>query len=111
MRAGRPAWGSRPPPSATDLSNRLESLLARKDEMVRRWREGVEKRLRGAGERLTLALGHARFVGERTVEVAGQRHRAETIVINVGARPAPPPIDGLDRVDWLDNRRVMELRE
>ena len=33
------------------------------------------------------------------------------IVIDVGARPAVPPITGLGEVPWLDNRRVMELRQ
>jgi pyruvate/2-oxoglutarate dehydrogenase complex dihydrolipoamide dehydrogenase (E3) component len=89
----------------------LGAVVDRKDALVRRWREGVEKRLAGAGERLTLLKGHARFVGEREIEVSGERHRAETVVINVGARPAVPPIPGLDSVPWLDNKRVMELRE
>ncbi|MHB8419546.1 MAG: mercuric reductase [Myxococcales bacterium] len=87
------------------------AVIARKDEIVRRWREGVEKKLRGGGERLTLIEGHARFAGEREIEVNGECHRAEAIVINVGARPAVPPIPGLPTVPWLDNRRVMELRE
>jgi pyruvate/2-oxoglutarate dehydrogenase complex dihydrolipoamide dehydrogenase (E3) component len=31
-------------------------------------------------------------------------------VINVGVRPAAPPIEGIDSVPWLDNHRIMELR-
>jgi pyruvate/2-oxoglutarate dehydrogenase complex dihydrolipoamide dehydrogenase (E3) component len=45
------------------------------------------------------------------VEVAGERHRADVVILNVGARPAVPPVAGLEGVPWLDNRRVMELRE
>src|SRR5262249_43371334 len=69
-----------------------------------------EKRLAGAGERLRVLRGHARFVAAREIEVDGARYRAETVVINVGARPAAPPIDGLAQVPWLDNARIMELR-
>jgi pyruvate/2-oxoglutarate dehydrogenase complex dihydrolipoamide dehydrogenase (E3) component len=87
----------------------LAAVVRRKDEIVRQWREGVQSSISGAGERLTFVQGHARFVGERTVEVAGQRHQAGAVVINVGARPAVPPVPGLDQVRWLDNRRVMEL--
>src|SRR5712691_11186373 len=89
----------------------LGAVVDRKNALVRRWREGVEKRLAGAGERLALLKGHARFVGEHEIEVSGERHRAEIVVINVGARPAVPPIPGLESVRWLDNKRVMELRE
>ena len=85
------------------------AVMARKNDIVRRWTEGVAKRLGGAGEKLRLVKGHARFVGEREIEVAGERHRAEAIVINVGARPTVPEVAGLKDVPWLDNRRAMEL--
>src|SRR5579859_1920171 len=87
----------------------LGAVVDRKDEMVRRWREGVQKRLQA--DRLTLVRGHARFTGERTVEVAGQTHDAETVVINTGARPITPRLDGLAQTPFLDNASVMNLRE
>jgi pyruvate/2-oxoglutarate dehydrogenase complex dihydrolipoamide dehydrogenase (E3) component len=86
------------------------AVIARKEEIVRSWRESVARSIAGAGEDLHLARGHARLVGERTVEVSGERHRAATVVLNVGARPGVPPIPGLGEVPWLDNRRVMQLR-
>jgi pyruvate/2-oxoglutarate dehydrogenase complex dihydrolipoamide dehydrogenase (E3) component len=89
----------------------LPAVIARKDALVARWREGVAKRLAGAGERLTVLRGHARFVGERTVEIDGERHGARIVLIDVGARPAEPPIAGLGDVPWLDNGRLLELRE
>lgn len=85
------------------------AIVKRKDEIVRRWSEGVGRRLQA--DRLTAARGHARFAGERKVEVAGEVHDAEIIVINVGARPVVPPLDGLASVPWLDNATVMQLRE
>jgi pyruvate/2-oxoglutarate dehydrogenase complex dihydrolipoamide dehydrogenase (E3) component len=85
------------------------AVVERKDAIVRRWRDGVARRLKA--DRLTVAQGQARFTGERKVEVDGRIHDAETIVINVGARPVKPPIDGLGDVPCLDNRTVMQLRE
>jgi len=89
----------------------LAAVVARKDAIVARWRQGVQRRLDGAGERLRLGRGTARFVGEREIEVAGERHRAGTVIINVGVRPTVPRIAGLDGVPWLDNHRIMKLRE
>jgi pyruvate/2-oxoglutarate dehydrogenase complex dihydrolipoamide dehydrogenase (E3) component len=89
----------------------LAAVVARKDAIVREWREGVERRIAGAAPNLRLVRGHARFVGERTVEIAGERHRGGVVIVNVGARPVEPPIPGLGGVPWLDNRRVMELKE
>ena len=87
------------------------AVVARKEAVVRRWREGVAKKIADAGERLRLVRGHAQLVGERTVEVAGERHKAPVVVLNVGGRPSKPPIPGLAGLPWLDNRRLMELRE
>jgi pyruvate/2-oxoglutarate dehydrogenase complex dihydrolipoamide dehydrogenase (E3) component len=87
------------------------AVVARKDAVVAQWRAGLERRLAAAGERLSIVCGHARFVGGREIEVDGQRHGANVIVLNVGVRPSLPAVAGLDRLPWLDNRRVMELTE
>jgi len=88
----------------------MAAVVDRKDRIVRQWREGVKKRLQRTAPRLTLVRGHARFIGPRLVEIAGERYEADVVIINVGARPAVPPIDGLDDVPWLDNSRIMQLR-
>ena len=87
------------------------AVVDRKDRIVRQRREGVQQRLARAGERLTLVRGPARFTGARQVEVGGQRHDAQTIVVNVGCRAAIPRIPGLDGANPLDNASVMGLRE
>ena len=88
----------------------LAAVVARKDAVVQRWRDGVRRRLDDAGDHLRVLAGAARFVGEREIDVAGERHRADTIIINTGGRPTVPRLPGLDGVDWLDNHRVMQLR-
>ncbi|HTP30366.1 MAG TPA: FAD-dependent oxidoreductase, partial [Anaeromyxobacteraceae bacterium] len=85
------------------------AIIARKDALVHQWRQGIAQRLAAAGDGLRVVSGHARFVGERQIEVDGDVHHSELIVVNVGARPAAPPIDGIGSVAWLDNRRIMEL--
>jgi pyruvate/2-oxoglutarate dehydrogenase complex dihydrolipoamide dehydrogenase (E3) component len=87
----------------------FKAILARKNAVVRRWREGIQARLDSAGDRLQVVNGHARFTGERQIEAGGERHRAEIFVIDVGVRPATPEVEGLAALPWLDNRRVMEL--
>lgn len=41
----------------------------------------------------------------------GERHAAEIVVIDVGTRPAFPPVPGLADVPWLDNATMTEMRE
>jgi pyruvate/2-oxoglutarate dehydrogenase complex dihydrolipoamide dehydrogenase (E3) component len=85
------------------------AVRKRKDEMVTTWREGIERRIDRAGKKLELVQGHARFVGPREIEAAGRRISADTVVVDVGARPSIPKITGLDSVPWLDNHRLMDL--
>lgn len=72
-------------------------------------RRGMEKL-----EHIELIMGEARFTAPHGVAVrlnggGTRRFAADTIVIDVGARPRIPPIDGLDRVSYLDSTSVMEL--
>jgi pyruvate/2-oxoglutarate dehydrogenase complex dihydrolipoamide dehydrogenase (E3) component len=95
---------------ARELEVDFDAVVARKDALVARWRAGVERRLAAAGDNLRFVRGHARFVAPGAIEVAGERHEAERIVINVGARSASPNIPGLQDVPWLDSARLLDAR-
>ncbi len=60
-------------------------------------------------ENLDFYEAEGKFVGEYTVEVAGERIRAPRIFIASGARPAIPPISGLSGLPFLTNETVLEL--
>lgn len=94
---------------AGEVSVDLGKVVDRKDAVVRQWREGVARRLKA--DRLTLVHGQARFTGPRQVDVGGQAHSAEVVVINTGARPVVPELPGLDAVPFLTNATLMQVRE
>ena len=86
----------------------------RKRDIVESFRTGGEKRLHDAG--VELIMGEARFTGPKVLEVnlnggATVRLSAENVFINVGARPANPPVEGLDSVPALNSTTIMELDE
>jgi pyruvate/2-oxoglutarate dehydrogenase complex dihydrolipoamide dehydrogenase (E3) component len=91
----------------------LARVRERKQEMVDSFRTGLERRLVEA--RVELIRGTARFVGERTAEVAGpdgvKTFVAEVTVINTGLRPRIPQIPGLDGIPYLTSTTIMELTE
>lgn len=87
----------------------------RKREIVDAWSAAGRDGLEGH-DGVELVDGHARFVGERRLAVdlkegGSRRLQAERVFLNTGARPAIPPIDGLDDVEYLDSTSVMELGE
>src|SRR2546430_2701437 len=78
------------------------AVIDRKDSIVRQWRQGVENRVKQAG--VVLVRGHARFVGLRRVEVAGEVHSAPTGIVNTRARGGEPTADGPSTLAWPPKR-------
>ncbi len=86
----------------------MRAVKARKDRIVGVSTRGVEASLRST-ENVTVLQGHARFASAREVRVGDTALTAAQIFINVGARPAIPPIPGLDTVPYLTSSTILEL--
>lgn len=67
------------------------------------------ERYRGMG--VDVIHGQARLASPWQVEVDGRTLSARNIILATGARPAVPPIDGLQDVDYLTSDTVWNLRE
>jgi pyruvate/2-oxoglutarate dehydrogenase complex dihydrolipoamide dehydrogenase (E3) component len=70
---------------AGGVSVDMKRVKARKDEIVRRSNQGVEKWMRGLKD-TTVYSGHARFEGPQAVRIGSDLLEAERIFINVGGR-------------------------
>jgi len=86
----------------------------RKREMVDSFRAGDERRLERAG--VDLIRGEASFTAPRELEVRLKGGEtlgltSDEIFLNVGARPASPPIEGLESVPTFNSTTIMELDE
>jgi pyruvate/2-oxoglutarate dehydrogenase complex dihydrolipoamide dehydrogenase (E3) component len=93
----------------------MPEVRRRKRAMVDSFRESGVKRIE-ATEGLDLISGEASFRGPKVLAVrtndgAELELAAESIFINTGARPAYPPIEGLESVDALNSTSIMELGE
>jgi pyruvate/2-oxoglutarate dehydrogenase complex dihydrolipoamide dehydrogenase (E3) component len=86
----------------------MKRVKARKDEIVRRSSEGVEKWMAGLKD-ATVYRGHARSVAPAEIEVGSERLAADRIFVDVGGRPLVPNMPGLDGVPYLTNVEVMDL--
>jgi pyruvate/2-oxoglutarate dehydrogenase complex dihydrolipoamide dehydrogenase (E3) component len=99
-------WGVR----TGEVSVDLPRVVARKDQVVRQWRSGLERKVQ---ERpgLHLYRGHGQFLDPHRVRVGDQVLESERVFIDTGARPSVPPIEGLDQAGYLTNASVMRLTE
>lgn len=91
----------------------LSAVRERKQGVVDMFRDGSRSALT-RHERLDLVEGHATFTGDRTVEVtlhdgSVRTLRGERVVVNTGARPFLPPIDGIDAAGVLTSTSIMAL--
>ncbi len=89
----------------------LGAIVARKDRNVTQWRAGQERRFEQRAARIHLYRGHGRFNGPHAVAVNGGTLESGQIFIDTGTRVALPNLVGLDRVTYLTNETIMELRE
>ncbi len=59
---------------------------------------------------VTLIRGMAAFTNKKIIKVNDEEIEGEKIYLNVGTRPSAPPISGVDEVEWMDNSKLLELK-
>ncbi len=103
-----PDYGVESGPVRVDMA----AVRQRKRAVVASFRAGSERRIEETPG-LDLIRGEARFTGPKALRVDvpdGRLHLiADQIFLDVGTRPAPPQLPGLDRVPALDSTSIMEL--
>jgi pyruvate/2-oxoglutarate dehydrogenase complex dihydrolipoamide dehydrogenase (E3) component len=62
-----------------------------------------------AAECIDVVHGWATFRSPTELDVDGRRYRSRRFVIATGTHAAVPPIDGLERVEYLTNENVFDL--
>lgn len=94
------------------ISVDMAKVKARKDDIMRKDRKGVEAWLDGM-DGCTVFRGHARFEDPHLLRVDRQDGQdllhADRIFLNVGGRAVVPDIPGLGEVEFLTNVSILEL--
>ncbi|MDL5361577.1 dihydrolipoyl dehydrogenase [Halalkalicoccus sp. NIPERK01] len=86
----------------------LEAIVRRKDAIVESIREGAYENVED-NENLTLVEGRGVFESAHELRIGDRTLAVDRVVINTGACPARPPIDGLDEIEVLDSTDMLEL--
>jgi len=86
----------------------MEAIVDRKDDIVESIREEAHENVE-SNENIDFIEGHGVFASPHEIRVDDRTLSAENVVINTGARPAKPQIDGLDDVDVHDSAGLLEL--
>jgi mercuric reductase len=113
LRAGELFWQAghhpfRGVPAVADAVD-LPPLVDEKDELVARLRKEKYEHLIAAYG-WELIQGEANFADSRTLQVNGRFIRPDGVILATGARPAVPPIPGLDQVEYLTSASLLDLK-
>jgi pyruvate/2-oxoglutarate dehydrogenase complex dihydrolipoamide dehydrogenase (E3) component len=85
----------------------MEAVVQRQHRVVENIRRGAYNNVEET-EHLDLIEGHGTFESPTDIAVGDRVLTGEKVVINTGARPAKPPIDGLDKATTLDSTSALE---
>lgn len=93
----------------------FKKVMKRKNDIVRAFRGTVEKSIEG-GENIDLYKGSANFIDKNTLSIdlndgGNEKIYADKIYINSGSKPNIIPLDGLEKIQYLDSTSIMELEE
>ncbi len=102
LRPGEAVQGARDAAATAQVD--VEAALAWRDYMVSEYSDAGQERWL-ASQGIDLLRGSGRLAGVGVVEVGGERHTAEHVVIACGAEPIIPPIPGLRELDGIWTNR------
>ena len=89
----------------------FSSLVSQKDELVAELRYAKYISVAENDENIDLVEGRAYFASPSEIRVNGKIYGAEKFIIATGARPAIPPVRGLDEAGYLTSRTILQLEE
>lgn len=92
----------------TDIEVDIKAVHARRDAIVSRSRNGVEKSLRD-NPKVTVFTTTASFESPTTIRVNDTLLESRQIFLNVGCRAAIPDLPGINDVPFLTNTTLLSL--
>ena len=88
----------------------MDAVVQRQQSVVESIRTGTYDNVEET-DNLNLVEGHGEFDSPTEIAVGDRVLTGEKIVINTGARPNQPPIEGIDEVGALTSTSALELEE
>lgn len=88
----------------------FERVFRRMNDMRHGSRDGFTEWLK-TDKRIDFYAGYATFNDKKELQVNGEKISGQNIFIHTGARARKLPLPGIDSIDWLDNEKLLNLKQ
>ena len=93
-----------------EIETDMEAVVERQQRVVESIRNGAYSNVESA-DGLDLIEGHGVFESATELSVGDRTLTTDRLVLNTGARPVEPPIDGLAEANTLDSTSALEVTD
>ncbi|MHA1382637.1 MAG: mercury(II) reductase [Candidatus Helarchaeota archaeon] len=89
----------------------FKTIFEKKDELVTKLRTEKYEKVLNQLENVTFIEGNAKFVSKNEINTNKESYKANKFIIATGSSTIIPPIDGINSVDYLTNKEILNLKE
>jgi len=86
----------------------FKKVTERASNIVDKDSKGIEKEIR-SDKNTVLFKEEGKFIGYKTLKVGNKAIKGNKIIIAAGTRPSMPPIEGLNKVDFMTSDEALRL--
>ena len=95
--------------SASEVSYQMSAIVQRKNEIVEKLRNDLQKAVKA--NKVTLVEGCGQLAGEHRVICNSEEYEADNIIIATGSKVAIPPIPGIDSSKVITSNELLERED
>lgn len=89
----------------------LRRLIEQKDSLLSEFRRTKYEDVLKSYKNITYLPYRGYFVSENEVKIGKRTYKAKRFIIATGSSPWIPPIEGINRIDYLTSTTALELKE
>ena len=94
----------------SNYSVNFTKIIKRASDLVDKDAKEIEQGINET-ENMELFKTKAKFLNERTIIVGNKKIKARKILVSAGTRPVAPPIEGLDKVNYITSDEALRLKK
>ncbi|MFQ6088622.1 MAG: mercury(II) reductase [Candidatus Methanofastidiosia archaeon] len=89
----------------------FKTIIEEKDNLIERLRDEKYEKVLSSLSHIEFLKGNAKFISKNEIQMNGEIYTADKFIIATGSSTFIPSIEGIDKIDYLTNIEVLQLKE